>query len=342
MFLDYDVKLISALTLLLLLSFLPSVQAEVVDRELCVFDIGGKNGPVFNRMKEFQTAALEWGVRLKLTPYTDEKVAVEDFQAGECDAVSLTGVRNRDLVKFAGSLDMMGGLQTYDHMKKTIKVLSRPKAREYLRNEHYETVAIFPGGKVFLFVRPGPMSEVEGTPTVKDLAGKRVAALSHDEQALTLIRHVGASPVPANITSFAGKFNNGSVDVAYAPAAAYEILELYKGLGEKGAVIDYTLAQLTYQITVRRSKFPDDFGVHAMDYAVEKFDEIVDAIAKAENTIPDKYWVDIPEEHKVRYNGMFRNVRQRLVKKGIYDPRMVKLLRKIRCSFDPSLAECTM
>lgn len=341
-----------AVAVLLVVTTFPSVHAqpkgpldEPIKRSVCIYDPVGRNGPVFSAAKEdIKPEALKWGLRLKLLPYTDEKVAMEDFEAGVCDAVSLTGVRNRQLVKFAGSLDMMGAVPTYDHMKKVIKTLARPKAQKYLRNEKYQTISVLPAGKVFLFVRPEAMSEVEGTPSVEDLAGQRVAALSYDQQALTMIRHVGASPVPADITNFAGMFNNGSVDVAYAPAFAYEAFELYRGLGEKGAVIDYVIAQLTYQITVRRSRIPEDInlGTRGMNLAVENFDQVLDQLARFKENIPDKYWVDIPEDDKVEYNGMFRKVRQRLVEQGVYDPHMVKLLRRVRCSFEPSRAECTI
>ena len=44
-------------------------------------------------MKEYRIAALGWGVDFKLKPYTDEKTAAEDFKAGQCDGVVLTGTR---------------------------------------------------------------------------------------------------------------------------------------------------------------------------------------------------------------------------------------------------------
>jgi hypothetical protein len=319
-----------------------SVEAKPIQRSLCVFDIVGTNGPVFSNIKKYRTAALQWGVKLNLKAYTDEAVALEDFQAGQCDGVVLTGIRNRKLIKFAGSLDMMGASPTYEHQKKAIQALSRPKAEPLLQTEKYEVAGIFPAGAVYFYARPELMQKIEGTPEVGDLAGQKIATLSYDQQAVTAIRKVGGTVVGADITSFSGMFNNGSVDLIYAPVGAYQALELYKGLGEKGRIIDFTLSQLSYQITLRRDRFPDEFGQKSREWAASQFDRVVKRHKKDREKIPDKYWVEIPEKKKVEYNSLMRRVRQDLEKQGIYHPKMVGFLRNIRCKMDPSRAECTM
>src|SRR5690554_7836165 len=82
-----------------------------------------------------------------------------------------------------------------------------------------------------------------------------------------MVNYVKATVVPSDITNFAGKFNNGSVDAAYAPAFAYEALELYKGIGDKGGIVDYPLAQLTIQIVARDEVLDDDTAQKARDVA---------------------------------------------------------------------------
>ncbi|MFB6345470.1 MAG: putative solute-binding protein [bacterium] len=318
------------------------VFAKPAKRSLCVFDVVGTNGPVYNAVKEYRTAALKWGVKFELKPYTDEAVALEDFQAGQCDGVVLTGVRNRQLVKFAGSIDMMGALPSYRHLKKAIRALSQPKAAQYMRTEKYEVAGIFPAGAVYFFVRPESMRKVEGTPTIDDFAGKKVAVMSYDQQGITSIRHVGATPVPSDVTSFAGKFNNGSVDLIYAPASAYNALELYRGLKEDGRIIDYPLAQLTYQITLRRDNFSDTFAQTSREWSANQFNEAKKRIVKVRRKIPEGMWLNIPDKRKPKYRAMFRKVRQRLKEEGVYDPRTMVFLRNIRCNIDPSRAECTM
>ena len=74
----------TAATAALALTFSPAQAAE--ERTMCVFDIIGANGDIYNIMNDYKTAALGWGVDLELKPYTDEKIAAEDLKAGQCDA----------------------------------------------------------------------------------------------------------------------------------------------------------------------------------------------------------------------------------------------------------------
>ena len=92
-----------------------SVSANAGNLNLCVYDPSGANGDAFQLMKEYRIAALGWGVDFKLKPYTDEKTAAEDFKAGQCDGVVLTGTRVRSFQKFTGTIEAMGAVPSYDH-----------------------------------------------------------------------------------------------------------------------------------------------------------------------------------------------------------------------------------
>lgn len=68
-------------------------------------------------MKDFALAARGWGVDLELKAFVDERIASEDFKAGQCDAALLTGIRARAFNPFAGSVDAIGGLPDYDALR---------------------------------------------------------------------------------------------------------------------------------------------------------------------------------------------------------------------------------
>ena len=108
---------------------LVQAQDEILERSFCVFDPVGANGPLFAITKEFQPVALKRGIKLELRAYTDEKVAAEDFKAGQCDAVLLTGTRAREFNKFTGSLEAMGAVPGEEEMRLLYNTLSQPKAR---------------------------------------------------------------------------------------------------------------------------------------------------------------------------------------------------------------------
>lgn len=316
----------------------PALVSQVIladTKKVCVFDLLGANGPVFTQMKDYKTAAIDWGVELVLKPYTNERVAAEDFKAGLCDAVSFTGIRTRQFNPFTGSLDAVGAIPSYDYLKSVIATISAKKAAKLMKTGPYEVVGIFPGGAVYLFVRDRSID------TVGELAGKRFAVMDSDPAQTDMVAFVGASPVAASIANMYSKFNNGSVDITYGPAVVYEAMELYKGLQPKGGVIRFSLAQVTMQILTRSSEFPDGFGQKSREYALSKFDQGVELINRYESKIPKKLWIEIPLADKNRYTEVFRQSRIRLRDKGIYNGKMLKVMRMLRCKKDSQQAECT-
>lgn len=306
-----------------------------VPKKMCVFDLLGANGPTFSQLKDYKTAALAWGVELELKPYSSERVAEEDFKAGLCDAVSFTGTRARQFNSFAGSLDAIGAMPSYEHLKSLITTVSSNKAAKLMVNEPYEVVGIFPVGAAYMFVNDRTID------TVGELAGKRIAILDSDPAQVEMVAFVGASPVGTSIANMYSKFNNGSVDITYGPAIVYEAMELYKGLEPNGGVIHFSLAQLTMQIVIRKADFPQGYGQKSREFALSQFDIGVALVKRYESKIPEKLWVSIPESDIAGYLEVFRQSRIRLRDKGIYNPKMLTLMRMLRCKKDPQHSECT-
>lgn len=314
---------------------LAQTQDELLERSFCVFDPVGANGPLFAITKTFQPVALKEGIKLNLRAYTDEKVAAEDFKAGQCDAVLLTGTRAREFNKFTGSLEAMGAVPGEEEMRLLYNTLSQPKARSLLVDGPYEVAGVFPAGAIYLFTRDRNIDSVQ------KLQGKRIATLDYDEASVRMVRHVGASVVGSNSANFAGKFNNGSVDLAYAPAVAYQPLELYKGVNPDGAVLKYALAYMNFQVIIHRDRFPDEAGQVVRNEAIKRMDEAYDIIAEAEASIPEDKWMVLPHEDIAEYDQMLRKVRLSLLDDGVYDERALKLMKAIRCRVDGTRPECS-
>ena len=327
-------KITQIFSVLMVLGILSFVQAAE-KRSLCIYDPIGASGDIYSMMKEFNLKTLALGVEFELKPFTDEKSASDDFKAKQCDAVLITGTRARALHKFSGTIEAMGGLPTYDMLNKTIQLLSGPKAGKLMKSDGVEVAGVFPGGAVYLFVRDRAINSVSA------LAGKRLATMNFDQAAQIMVQKVGASMINADVATFAGMFNNGSVDACYAPAFAYKALELYKGIGSKGGVIEYPLAQMTLQLLIHTERFPQDFGAKVRELASSSFAAGKAMAERAEKTIPDTTWVKIPAADKTSYDQMFLDVRVELRDKHkVYDTKALKLLRKIRCKVDPTRAEC--
>ena len=303
-------------------------------RTICIFDPVGTSGPMYKMMEDYKQFAVGEGIEIKLHAYTDEKIASDDFKAGQCDGVVLTGARARPFSKFASTIEAIGAVPDDKVMRNVVTLISSEKGAKYMKNDRYEVGGVLPAGAVYLFV------DDRNIDTVEEMSGKKIATLDYDQPSIKMVNHVGAAVVPSNSANFSGKFNNGSVDIAYAPALAYKPLEMYKGLGTQGGILRYNLAYLDFQLVMHADRFPEGYGQKSRQYVASMFDRMLKQIEDNTAEIDDKYWIDLPEAVKKRYDAMLRAVRVELRNEGVYDGTMLKLLKGLRCKEDPAAAEC--
>ena len=312
-----------------------STAAANESRTLCVYDPSGANGDAFATMKDYQVAASQWGIDFQLKPYTNEKTASDDFKAKKCDAVFLTGVRARSYSKAASTLEALGALPSYELLGDAIALLAQPKAAKMMKNGDYETAMIMPMGAVYLMVRDRAWSSIEA------IAGKRVTTIDFDQAAIYMVKLVGASMVSADISTFSGIFNNGAADICYSPATAFKPLELEKGVKAKGGIVKYPIAQLTGQILIQSDKFPEDFGQKSRQYGSDNYKKILQISTKSDASIDKKYWIEIDDAARAKYDQLFLDVRVHLRdNEKIYDKAALSLMRRLRCSKDKNRPEC--
>jgi len=313
--------------------------------KVCVFDILGAGGDVFGMAKDWALASKGMGADLELEAFTDEKIASENFKTGQCAALVATSFRTRAYNSVAGSVDALGAASvvkdgkvdmalTYDVVRRTVQLLSTDKANDLMTQGNYQVAGMVPFGAAYLYVKD------RGINSVEKLAGKKIAAFDYDSAQKEMISKVGASPVSADISNFGAKFNNGSVDIVAAPAAAYKPLELYKGVGDKGAIIRFPVAVLTYQMIINKDKFPADYALKSRQYWAKKFDDGMKIVTNAEKAIPAKAWQDIPAEDSVKYTVLLRESRIALSKGGSYDKRALNIMKGIRCGLNRADSEC--
>lgn len=305
---------------------------------ICIFDPVGANGDITALMKDFQLKAAEWEADIKLKSLTDESIIVNELKSGKCAGALLTGINTRPFNRFSATVEAVGGTLGDAGMRNlltTLLSLPAQKAQKYFRNSFYDIAGIMPAGSIYAFMGDRELYDLD------KLQGKRVAVIDGDEVSQSIIKQIGASPVLATTTSFAGKFNNGSVDTVFSPAVAYEPLELYRGLGESGGITDYAFLQLTFQLIIRWDQFPEGFAAKARATSLDNFDAAFDFIERESKKIDKKYWVEVPRQHRENYDTVLRAARIKLRDKGVYDPTMLKIMRKLRCKEEPTRAECS-
>lgn len=324
------IRVLAGLTLMLPVA----ASAQVV----CVWDPMGAQGDGYNTMKDYVIAARSWGpgVSITLRPYTDERVATEDFKAGQCDGVLITGLRARQFNQFVGSIDSVGSIPSYTHMRDVVDLLANPKLAPNMVSGDYEIAGAVPIGAGYIFVNDRSINELSKA------AGKKVAVFDWDKSQAEMVKMIGAQPVSADVTTFGGKFNNGQVDIIVAPIFAYKPMELYKGLGTKGAIARFPVIQITFQLVINKAKFPAGFGQKSRQYIANQVPRFFGLIRNTEREVDPKYWMHVPLSDRGGYEKIMRELRIHLTKAGFYDKRMMTLLKRVRCKREPDAAECTL
>ena len=313
----------------LLMLFANNAQAQ----KFCVFDVLGVQGPFYGTMLEYSTIARKWGVTLELKPYTNEEKAVEDFNAGVCDLISTTGIRARDFNLFSSSIEAIGGINNDAQMKSVIETISRPEAAKLMMQDGYEVAGVLPIGGVYLFLNDRSINSVD------KIKGKKIAILAHDLVQLRLAKRLGFQALAADIDDFALKFNQGTADILPAPAIAYMPLELFKGVGNKGLVLKMPISYLSLQVVLRSDKFPANYGQKSRTYFNSMFDSLLKPTRQAEQEI--LYFFPAPDGEYDNYQALLRDARISMTQEGIYDTKMMSLLKKVRCKNQSNRAECT-
>jgi hypothetical protein len=309
-------------------------EGEFITRKICIWDVVGRNGPIFSAAEDQRTRMLAYGIKLKLIPYTDERVMVEEFKARRCDAALMSGLRARLFNTYTGTVDAIGGVPSTEHMRILLQVLANPESAPRMVQGDYVVAGIAPAGGAYIFVNDKRIN------TLANAAGKKVAVLDYDPVQAEMVAQVGATPVPTDIINAPNMFNNGVVDVLAAPLAAYGIMELYKGMKPDGGIIDYPLAQISMQLIAHRDRIPNAAAQLVREAFFQGFDDMMRRVREETRDIPEHWWISIPKQDQREYEVMMRDVRLQLRERGYYSAEMLTLERRIRCKLVPARAEC--
>jgi hypothetical protein len=317
--------------------FSPLLQAK---QNVCVFDLLGKAGESYKLMEEWALADKAWGADINLTVYQSEEAVDKNFKTNKCDAAAMTTMRSREYNKFGGSIDALGGIPNNEIARRAINyALDKRNAKRLVSEKNgvkYELAMITPIGIAYIFVKDRAMN------TLEKGKGKKFAYLHYDLAQKVAVERVGAIGVPSDIFNFVKKFNDGEVDAIASPAYAYKPLEIYKGLGSNGAMFTYPVVNVTADLIIKPEQFPEGFGIKSREWAVKQLPSSFKKIEKMEAEIPAKYKLNVSKDDALRYQKLLREGRIELTKRGVYDPVMMSVLKKARCTVDRTNFECSL
>lgn len=307
---------------------------------MCVFDLLGKAGESYKFLEEWALVSKKWGAQVQLISFQDEDLADKAIQNDKCDAVYMTSMRARTYNKFAGSIDALGGVPSNKIAQKAVEYVLDPRNTKRmtttLQGESYEVAGIGLIGSAYIFVKDRSLN------TIEKAQGKKFAILHYDRAQRVMVERVGAVPVMSDISNFIKKFNTGEVDMVAAPAYAYKPLEIEKGLGSKGAMLNFPVVNVTADLIVRPERFPAQFGAQSRQWFLQKIPQSFAMVQRLEAAIPSKIKMQLSKEDKEKYQRLLREGRIDLTKQGVYDPGMMRVLKKARCTVERTNFECSL
>jgi hypothetical protein len=330
------IRTLQRLAPLLALAGLATASPEAAAQTVCVYDPAGRTGFAYGWLQKWQEASAGWGATVELKSYNDEETAVNDFDNGVCDGLAATGIRLQKYNRAAYTVEAVSGVPSYSGLKNILGTLQTNSAYTgVFTSGEYETVGIYPLGAVYAFVSDRNINDAG------DFAGRTIAYMDYDKTSLTVVETIGGVKVPVNLSTLSSTFNNGRADATFVPASAYTPFELWKGLGDTGAVVRYPLLQVTMQIVLRKGAFPDGFGPQSRTFVAGEFDIAMKVVNTSEAAIQDSYWIEMESpEKELEFEREMQRLRIKLRDQGLYDASVLTLLRKARCYEDSSRWEC--
>lgn len=320
--------------IMLLAALLTAVTTASQAQTFCVFDPSGTQGDSFTMMKDYTLVARGWGADPTLKAYQDEAILVKDFKSGKCDAAAITAIRSRQFNNFVASIESIGGIVNKNQTKTIISLMANPKLAPLMVDNGVEVAGVLAIGMGYLMVNDRNIN------TIQEIVGQRLAIFDYDIAGQTIIEKVGATPVLVTLGNIGPKFNSGQVDIIYLPAIAFKPFDIAKGLGTKGGVIRFPIVSATYDVLIHPEKFSEGYGQKSRTWFASHLNRQMANVDKIERSIDTKYWIDVPPITTQAYNQVMREIRISLAKSGIYDKRMMRILKKVRCQQEPSNTEC--
>ncbi|MEC7121071.1 MAG: putative solute-binding protein [Pseudomonadota bacterium] len=93
---------------------------------------------------------------------------------------------------------------------------------------------------------------------------------------------------------------------------------------------------------INHAKFPDGYGQKSREWVAKQVPRVMDWVERMEQDIPEKSWIKVSANDHVSYFRLMREARVDLTKQGFYHPKMMRLLKRLRCLQVPNSFECSL
>lgn len=315
-----------------LLGLMSSASAQTI----CAFDLGGSSGDNYALIKDYVLSAKKWNVNITLKPYSNEGAALQDFKSGRCDGLVATSFVTRNFNSYTGSINAIGAIPSNVIARNLLMLMGNPKVAGDMVEGDYEAAGIIPLGSAYLTTKDRTIN------TLAKMENKRLGVLAVDPVQRRMAMKVGARPVLMSIDNAGNKFASGQLDILPAPSMAFIPMEVYRSMGVNGGVARFPLSFMTLNLILKQSAYPAGFGQKSRNWFASQASNLMSKVARDDASVPAKYWFEIPSADQVGYLRILRQMRIEFVQNKTYNPRMMSLLKRLRCQQDATSYECAL
>jgi hypothetical protein len=309
------------------------VDGEIPERRTCVWDVLGRQGPIYAATIDMQVRLKFYGINLDVVAYTDEEEAIKGLESGFCDSAVITGVKANKFNSFTGSIEALGGLTSKKQMSLLLQVLSSPKAMPKMQDEKYVVIGVIPLGENFLM-------STKSNASIASIMSGRASRISNDASQESIFKKFSVPSKEFNILADSIRaFRQGETDVMLAPKVTYNMFSLGQAMA-KGVILDYPVSQMTLQIVGNIDRIPPEVALILREDLFIKFNYLYREVKKNNRNIPNSVLKQVSQSDQQLLSKTIADIRKENTKSGVYNKSMIKLQDRIRCKLDRSLPLC--
>lgn len=316
------------------LSLFMSQMIEAKSITWCVYDLAGNAGDVMQIMKDYTIAAQNWGIKSNLQVYKNDLKALEAFKNSECQALVASSFLTREYNTFVGTIGAVGLIPNHQVAQQLFLSLGNNAFAHHMTEGNFEVVGWMPVGPAYFMVKDRNLN------SITQLAGRKVGVLKEDPSQERMTRRVGAEPIFMSFENAGKLFLDNKIDILASPIYAYQPLELYKGLGHRGGVINFPISYISLSVIARKNAFPKDYGQKSREWFKSRTPKMMNNVIQWEKSMPNKYWYDIPIADRTSYQRLVAQLRKEFIASGVYNRALISTVLRLHCAQNERYFEC--
>lgn len=306
-----------------------------IERSFCVWDPLGRNGPIYATVDDQKLRSLHYGLSLDIRAFTDEKALIAKLKSGECDTALVRGNQVYEFNKFTATLEAPGAVPSTQHLQILSQVIANPKTAKWMEQGDYVIAGVAYLGDSYV-IRNGTSKG-----TFVGLSRQKLGVPDDDPALVAMAKQLNEKAIVQPPMRAAESFVNRQVDAILAPAVIYHAL-ISGQLNGPIRIMNMPQSLSTMQLVARKDRFMPGLAQLLREDFLFKFDNYVNRVEAEVRNVPAENWQSVSVGEQQKRNKQLQQLRLAMRDEGIYDARMLKLMRKVRCKIDANADECRL